>query len=313
MDYANISHLDDDLQGKVRSAWRVLDEAIEAHGPIYVVALFSGGHDSLAVTHVTAMHPAFSLVVHINTGIGIKQTREFVRWTCEDQGWLLAEYFAKEDCGQDYVDLVVERGFPGPPHHYKMYTRLKERPLGAMMREAKAGEHRRSCVLLSSGCRSQESVRRMKHVAPEERLGSYLWTNPIHDWSKADCNRYIDAWNLRRNTVVDLIHKSGECLCGAFAQPPEEPYTGERGPEFKELAMWFPDAAREIEEIEERVRKAGFPWNWDERQPKWFLQQKRGQKAMFDLTPPRPNPLCHTCDADAEAAGLLPEEGEGDE
>lgn len=42
---------------------------------------------------------------------------------------------------------------------------------------------------------------------------------------------------------------------------------GERGPEFKELAAWFPEVAANIERIEAKVRDAGYPWNWDERKP----------------------------------------------
>jgi len=34
-------------------------------------------------------------------------------------------------------------------------------------------------------------------------------------------NDFMADNNLKRNEVVDLIHKSGECLCGAFAKPGE--------------------------------------------------------------------------------------------
>jgi len=267
-----------------------------------VVGLFSGGHDSLTACHVASLHPAFSLAAHINTGIGVPQTREFVRWTCEHEGWLLAEYHAEHDCGQSYEQLVIERGFPGPPHHYKMYNRLKERCLNVLKKEAKTGHSRRAKVLLVSGCRSQESERRLGNTEPMQIAGSFVWSAVIHDWSKDDCNRYIEAMGLRRNPVVDLIHKSGECLCGAFAQPPEHPYTGERGPEFRELAMWFPEAAAEIERIEAKVRAAGHEWNWDERRPKALDEAKRGQELMFPMGGKPAMPLCYSCEKQAEDA-----------
>lgn len=289
--------LPSDLAEKASRSHALLTECVERYQPVAVVGLFSGGHDSLTATHIASQHPAFSLAAHINTGIGVKQTREFVRWTCEQEGWLLAEYHAEHDAGQSYRDLVLEYGFPGPPHHYKMYNRLKERCLRVLKREAKRGHPRRAKVLLVSGCRSQESDRRMGNVEPHEWEGGFAWAAIIHDWSKDDCNRYIDALGLRRNPVVDLIHKSGECLCGAYAQPPASPYTGERGPEFKELALWFPETAAEIEALEAEVRAAGFPWNWDERRPKWFDDQARGQEFMFDMEGERPAmPLCRSCE-----------------
>lgn len=274
----------------------LIDKAIEQFDPIAVFGLFSGGHDSLTACHVASRHPKFTGCVHINTGIGIPQTQEFVRETCKREGWNLREIRAKEDCGQDFEELVVERGFPGPPHHYKMYNRLKERALKLLTKETKVGHSVRSKILLISGCRSQESTRRMGHVEPIQHRkedGARVWVAVIHDWSKDDCNNYIAAHKLPRNQVVDLIHKSGECLCGSFAIPPKD---GEvRGEEFRELAMWYPEVAANIERIEARVREAGFPWNWDERQPKWFRREQQGQEAMFDLAPHPPEPMCWSC------------------
>lgn len=194
----------------------LLDRAVEQFDPIAVYGLFSGGHDSLTACHVASRHPRFTGCVHINTGIGIPDTREFVRETCRRQGWALREIRAKEDCGQDYEQLVTERGFPGPPHHYKMYNRLKERALKLLTKETKVGHSVRSKILLVSGCRSQESTRRMGHVEPIQHRkedGARVWVAVIHDWSKIDCNNYIAAHGLERNSVVDKIHKSGECLC----------------------------------------------------------------------------------------------------
>jgi 3'-phosphoadenosine 5'-phosphosulfate sulfotransferase (PAPS reductase)/FAD synthetase len=50
------------------------------HQPVRRFALFSGGKDSICSTHFT-MNNGADEVVHINTGIGIKETREFVRET----------------------------------------------------------------------------------------------------------------------------------------------------------------------------------------------------------------------------------------
>ena len=60
---------------------------------------------------------------------------------------------------------------------------------------------------------------------------------------------------LPSNPVVDLLHMSGECLCGSFARPGE----------LAEISLWYPRAAARIFELERRVLEAGSPprpWGW---------------------------------------------------
>ena len=53
-----------------REALAVIDAAVREYRPSHLFALFSGGHDSLTATAITAQHPRFTAAVHINTGIG---------------------------------------------------------------------------------------------------------------------------------------------------------------------------------------------------------------------------------------------------
>src|SRR6266566_4006693 len=61
---------------------RLLRSAIHRFRPRHVVALFSGGHDSLVATHIASSTKQFRFALHINTGIGIPATRDFVLNTC---------------------------------------------------------------------------------------------------------------------------------------------------------------------------------------------------------------------------------------
>jgi 3'-phosphoadenosine 5'-phosphosulfate sulfotransferase (PAPS reductase)/FAD synthetase len=74
------------------SASSVLSSAVRIHKPSAIFALFSGGHDSLCATAVAAIHSRFTAAVHINTTIGIEETRTFVRDTCRKNKWPLLEY-----------------------------------------------------------------------------------------------------------------------------------------------------------------------------------------------------------------------------
>lgn len=274
-----------DFDAKVKSAHAMMDLAIEIFKPVAVYGLFSGGHDSLTATHIASLHPAFTAAAHINTGIGIKETRQFVRDTCEEHGWDLEMVRAKEDCGQDFREIVMENGFPGPAAHGLMYNMLKERGLRVLLKRAKTGKHRLDPVMLISGVRSAESERRMRHVDPLQKEGSKLWTAIIHDWTKMDCNKYIEHVGLKRNMVVDTIHKSGECLCGAYAKKGE----------LAELEMWYPETAAEIRQLERDAKAAGHDWKWEDRPPKKSRKKKSEPVNM----------MCVGCDKPEDDLGDL--------
>ena len=262
-----------------RRAWRVIDRAVQSFEPSHVFALFSGGHDSLCSTAIAADHPAFTAAVHVNTGIGIEETREFVRETCRHEGWPLLEYQPPVS----YDEIVLEHGFPGPGAHPITYVRLKERCIDSLVRYHKTG--RRTKIVLVTGARSQESQRRMAHVEPimVEPESVKVWVAPIHGWTKADCNEFIAVRGYARNPVVEAIHMSGECLCGSYANAVSERPL---------IAMLYPDVERRIRDLELRAEKAGLVGcEWGKRPPNVAPGQQRMDFA----------PLCR-CDLKADAA-----------
>ncbi len=262
------------------SAAVTLTTAYQRHSPSHVFALFSGGHDSLTATSCAMWWGRESgvpvIAVHINTTIGIEETHDFVRETCEREKWPLIELTPPVD----YETLVLERGFPGPFHHTKMYNRLKERCLKQLLRDHKQGhgDH----IMLVSGIRTDESVRRMRHVERIQKDGAIIWAAAIHDWSKFDCMDYLEWKGLPLNPVVQTYHHSGECLCGAFARPGE----------LDEIAMWYPKTAERIRELERKVEAAGHhACVWGTRPPNVHADQIR----MFSVNA---GPLCSSCASD---------------
>lgn len=254
-----------------------LNHAVEQHDPVAVYALFSGGHDSLAATALTAKHPRFTAAAFINTGTGIPRTVEFVRETCREQGWPLVELAPD---GQTYEDVVREYGFgTGPAAHSRAYFWLKKRQVRRLVREAK-GE-RGDRVLLATGVRRSESVRRMNAgiSVPIRREGAQVWVNPILDWTGKGVSDFIDAEGLDRNPVVDVLHRSGECLCGTLFNK------GDRD----EVLLWAPEMVERIAEWERIAREAGH------HNCVWGMPGSRpipGQGELFDS-----QPLCVSCEA----------------
>lgn len=245
-----------------------------------VYAMFSGGHDSLAAAIVASKMDGFAGAVHLNTGIGVEQTRQFVRETCAEHDWPLVELHAE----RGYEQLVLERGgFPyGPQAHNSFYWHLKQKPLRRWVKTI-PGE----TIKLVTGIRREESSRRMLAAMSqsERKEGRWLWLAPILDWSRQQVDELIFRDDFDRNEVVDLLHRSGECLCGALA----------RADEIHDIDTWFPDVGQRIHALERLCEQEGIAASvWASRESR-RNQIGDGQGMLFSKAM-----LCSSCEAEAE-------------
>lgn len=284
----------------------ILSAAIEEHvwkdGRMVAatVVLFSGGNDSTTLAHL--FRKDVDYFAHANTTVGIEETREFVRNVSEEFGVELIERIAPRE--QDrYRAQVLRDGFPGPAWHARMFTRLKERALEQIQREL-VSNPRKERVVFIAGRRRTESARR-KRVPAMERKGSRVYASPLVNWTKLDLNTYrlVHApradWNdgyigrcgvslcrcsgVPRNKASDLIHMSGECLCGSFAAP------GER----EEIDAWFPTALDEVRELEALIADRD---DIPEHRKTWGWGADPIKKALDRAVPSRSGVLCSSCD-----------------
>lgn len=287
----------DDVDEAIADANRIMDEAmmfVEDSGKRLVArcVLFSGGNDSSTLLHL--MRPRADYAVHVNTTIGVEQTRQYVRDTCFAMNLDLIEAFPPVS----YEDLVTGKarqkkdpskpqwsgGFPGPGSHGFMFNRLKERALRTVRRDL-VKFPRSERVLFIAGTRLDESKRRFRNVSERDVEGSIVWVSPISNWSTRALNDYRKKFSVPRNEVSDLIHMSGECLCGAFAHPGE----------LEELRMWFPETAAMIDSLTEKVNAA--------------MPNCRG-KVWGEKPPPAnmtsPGRLCGSCGTEGDEPDACP-------
>lgn len=227
------------LDELIRSAHKTIDEAVKKYKLTELWAAFSGGHDSLVMTHLVSQHPLFRGVLHIDTGIGVPECRQFVERICRFYDWKLIVKMP----ATTYPMLTIRYAFPGPPMHQEMYKYLKERPLRQAVIEAKAGR-KKTVIGKCGGMRSQESARREQNTEPYNKGKEGIWISPIHNWTAFDCLDYLRAFDIPRSPVKDKIHKSGDCLCGSFAKEGE----------LEELDLWYPETARKIRNIQAIVK-----------------------------------------------------------
>lgn len=275
------------------SALRVIDKAF-ALSPVVrhfgvMFPLYSGGYDSWCACFAASQHPRFvGNVWHIDTGIGSRKTRNYVNETSDWYDWELNVLKSR----WTYERFVKTLGFPGPGAHQWVYNKLKERCV-CMIDKLSKGH-----VILVTGCRSHESVRRMGHVEPikvgeiSKETGKVtktnrVWIAPCHDWTDEEQREFILYHHVPRNPVKDsILAMSGECFCGAFARPNER----------EMIKAVCPDVDKEISRLEVIARENGIK----EENCTWG---RRDRKKGIEVV--ETGPMCNSCDRKAAAAGII--------
>lgn len=177
------------------------------------VALCSGGMDSAVATHAVMNWGPGDLVVYLDTRTGLDDNRKYVEELCDAFDWYMATFRTPVS----YEKRVREHGFPGPSRHNMYYRLLKERQLHKLATLVRAGQDG-GTLHLWTGVRSDESRQRLERVEHEQdgNMGRWTWKAPIHEWTKQDCEQYIDHFDIPRNPLWDTLGRSGDCYCGCF-------------------------------------------------------------------------------------------------
>lgn len=234
---------------------RIVREARDEHLPLKTFVLVSGGNDSMVLLDFASRFLTdIEAVAHVNTGIGIPQTNEFVREQVPRFGFRLIEMTPPIP----YDELVLTKwgGFPGPQAHRYTYQMLKERCVRALIRQFRTARGQR--FLLLAGVRKAESARRMGMADAIRRVGGQVWTNPLLWWDDADMAEYRERYVVPQSEVAKHLHMSGECLCGAFAHPGE----------LDEIAFFYPAVAARIRALEDEAERQGLAaCKWGQRPP----------------------------------------------
>lgn len=241
---------------------RLIEQVKADERPVASVCLFSGGNDSTVLAHRCQEH--YDALAFIDTGTALPGVREFVE---NFAAWLGKPLHVLES-GDTYRRMVLgigevkhgenwkPLGFPGPAQHNRAYNQLKERRLRELRAMLQNGHKRGSRVLMLTGIRRGESLRRSKRREMTFH-GSIVFCNPLIDWRDEEMREYREEHRLPQSDVAALIHRSGECNCGSFAAPGEREMLASLWPE------WF---ERTIVSLEREAAEAGIPaCNWGQR------------------------------------------------
>jgi 3'-phosphoadenosine 5'-phosphosulfate sulfotransferase (PAPS reductase)/FAD synthetase len=267
----------------IETSKEIVARAIKDYDPFAMIALFSGGNDSLVLLSVlNELNIKLDAIVHVNTGTGIPQTLEFVRKFCAASGTRYIEASA----GNVYEKYVLTKGFfgRGLDAHTYCYHLLKASPLRkAISLHLRQGKKNRR-ILLFNGVRVDESDNRKYNFAKNEITISDptrtndLWVNVIHWWKTQYRDQYIQGNNLQRNPVSIELNRSAECMCGSMQGTFDRYIAGQYCPAW---GKWLDD-------LEKKVIDNGFPWKWGEEISKSHLMERDGQLNLFQ-------PMCVGC------------------
>lgn len=274
----------DDLIMQAKRRWK----------PIGTYCLFSGGGDSTAVAH--RCHALYDALCYVDTGTAVEEGPDgpsVLAHVKTVAAWL-EKPLVVMSAGDAYRLMVLGgqtvrrgaragstelgHGFPGPGQHGKAYSRLKERQLEELARRAKRGHSRSASVLLLSGLRRAESRRRAKRMPLTER-GSRKFVSPLIDWSNQAVERYRQRHQLPQSDVSALLHRSGECNCGAYASAEDERAM---------LSSLFPRTWERIARLESEAQANGIRWC------RWGGYDLAGNRAT-DTSTDEAGLLCQNC------------------
>lgn len=267
---------------KLDTSREIYQSALDRLEPYAIVAMVSGGDDSLTALGVAIhLNIPVDAILHVRTGTGIPETTEFVRHLGEISPQRYLEY----DAGDAYVSYVMRKGFFGRgllAHSYA-YHLLKadgfRKLLSREIRQRKRGRN----IFLINGARQDESENRMftmrEPIQREKKGSANWWVNIINDWSKADCRAFLNEMGIERSPVTRNLCRSGECMCGTMQSHEER----------AEAAFFYPQWGAWLDDLEQRVTER-FPWQWGDDIPQWFSQEQAGQLRLFDF-----QPMCRSC------------------
>lgn len=267
----------------LKRSQEIISQAIAEYRPYAIVVMFSGGHDSLAAYHAAlTLRVPVTHFMHGITGTGISETTDFARRIGNQSGLAYIE----ADAGDSFEKYVLRKGFFGIGEiaHEFAYHKLKQqhfrRELSRHIRQRKRGRN----ILLINGARHQESDRRsrIKHQ-PIRADGSNVWVNIINDWSALERNEFVADYE--RNPVYDILHRSGECLCGTMQYPYQETR--------REVSYWFPNWGAKMDALEKKACDRGFCWGWGEDLPQWLKAEKAREKQV--AAGQKWLPMCQSC------------------
>jgi len=245
-------------EAKTPTPNEILQQAVDQGLTDFYVA-YSGGKDSgIALDFMAKEFPQyFKGVVFVNTGIAIPETVNFVESYCKERNYTLHHLHAEDikrkqpskygKVGDSfsYENLVLNYGFPQQALHTITMRWLKIFSIRKFISD-RIDDGESPAII--SGIRKKESQRRKTKATKYIHQDGKMWfVSPLYFKSNDWVYKYFIENDIKRSPVYDVLHLSGDCLCGSFS----------RKEELKLLEMFYPKVFAEINRLEKLVQVKG--------------------------------------------------------
>jgi 3'-phosphoadenosine 5'-phosphosulfate sulfotransferase (PAPS reductase)/FAD synthetase len=255
-----------DIEWKVSEALGLLREFCKSSA---IVALFSGGKDSLVSLALSAQACNNVIAVHADTTAGIPDNIRYVEEVCRKLGARLV--IAKPR--MDYFTLAEKWGFPRMKYRWCCGA-LKVHPIREKLEELRSELKN---IIVVDGIRAEESkVRRRFERVSYHQVWGVTVVHPILHWAEDDVKEYIELYLKPLGININPLYKVGfrrasECWCPVFKS--------ER--DFELLAKHYPDFFMKLVRLE-RNAKSGFAYAYIKGRP--YRLSELAKKLGFEIT-----------------------------
>lgn len=266
----------------------LIDKAILEHRPYAIIVGLTTGGDSLVAFHVAKMLCTVDACFTCDTTIAAHETIKNCQDVCEKYKtkWICKAppYGGLQENNNTYFELVRQHGFPGKTKttHNWMYRYLKDHTVAKIVSSFKQGKRRP--IIIISGARKHESVRRFGTSKDITVNKGTIWVNILNEWTDSDMQEFKTDNRIddERSPISKIMGISGECFCGCFAQKNE----------LMELKCASRDTYNKIVGIQKWLTEnTKMKWGWEDSPPASWIQEQKGQLNMFS-----PEMLfCSTC------------------
>lgn len=204
-----------------------------------------------------------------------------LKWICQQP-----PYDGNKQNPDTYFEIVKRHGFPGKTKtsHNWMYRWLKDHTVSAIISGIRQKKRNRNIVIIS-GARKHESVRRMGTSENITINGSNIWVNICNEWTNSEVHSFSEDYNLTRyrSPISKIMGMSGECFCGCYSTKGE----------LNEIKFASPSTWEKLNYIDKWLKdNTKMEWGYEDGPSKAWILEKEGQLNMFTES----NMLmCSTC------------------
>ena len=286
-----------DYSEKLRWTKELAERVKRDYKPYAVIVGLTTGFDSNVALKLATMFFSVDAAFTCDTTIAAPETLRncekvtkdvySLKWICR-----APPYNGKAEDKDTYFKVIKQHGFQGKTltAHSLIYRWLKDHTVSRIISSIRQNKRNRPIIIIS-GARKHESVRRMGTSQDISKNGNNIWVNICNEWTNSEVNAFAEDNGLSkyRSPISKGMGMSGECFCGCFNTKGEH----------NELKIFSPSTAEKITHIHNWLKEnTNHDWDWESGPTKQYTLEKYGQMNMFSKSNMI---MCSTCMNNTEA------------